>query len=159
MSRFPKGQSGNPLGSSKGRRGRPPGQKPSTVVIWDLKMAARKHCPKALQRIAECLDDEDKKVRLMAAQIMLERGYGKPEQHVDAEVAHNFCIAPDTMPLDQWLAPKGSPWAHQATNGWRSTSRASRRRQSISKQKSRRTTRASSTKDRQDRTASAHTAR
>jgi hypothetical protein len=53
MSRFPKGQSGNPLGSSKGRRGRPPGQKPSTVVIWDLKMAARKHCPKALQRIAE----------------------------------------------------------------------------------------------------------
>jgi hypothetical protein len=50
MSRFLKGQSGNPLGSSKGRRGRPPGQKPSTVVIWDLKMAARKHCPKALQR-------------------------------------------------------------------------------------------------------------
>ena len=109
MSRFPKGQSGNPLGSSKGRRGRPPGQKPSTVVIWDLKMAARKHCPKALQRIAECLDDEDKKVRLMAAQIMLERGYGKPEQHVDAEVTHNFCIAPQTMPVDQWLARKGQP--------------------------------------------------
>ena len=109
MSRFPKGQSVNPLGSSKGRRGRPPGQKPSTVVIWDLKMAARKHCPKALQRIAECLDDEDKKVRLMAAQIMLERGYGRPEQHVDAEVTHNFCVAPDTMPLDQWLARKGQP--------------------------------------------------
>ena len=109
MSRFPKGQSGNPLGSSKGRRGRPPGQKPSTVVIWDLKMAARKHCPKALQRIAECLDDEDKKVRLMAAQIMLERGYGKPEQHVDAEVNHQFVIAPQVMPLDQWLARKGQP--------------------------------------------------
>jgi hypothetical protein len=109
MSRFPKGQSGNPLGSSKGRRGRPPGQKPSTVVIWDLKMAARKHCPKALQRIAECLDDEDKKVGLMAAQIMLERGYGRPEQHVDAEVTHNFCIAPDVMPLDTWLARKGQP--------------------------------------------------
>ena len=109
MSRFPKGQSVNPLGSSKGRRGRPPGQKPSTVVIWDLKMAARKHCPKALQRIAECLDDEDKKVRLMAAQIMLERGYGKPEQHVDAEMTHNFCIAPQTMPVDQWLARKGQP--------------------------------------------------
>ena len=109
MSRFPKGQSGNPLGSSKGRRGRPPGQKPSTVVIWDLKMAARKHCPKALQRISECLDDEDKKVRLMAAQIMLERGYGRPEQHVDAEMTHNFCIAPQTMPVDQWLARKGQP--------------------------------------------------
>ena len=106
---FKPGQSGNPNGSSAKVRGRPPGQKPSTVVIWDLKMAARKHCPKALQRIAECLDDEDKKVRLMAAQIMLERGYGKPEQHVDAEVAHNFCIAPDTMPLDQWLARKGQP--------------------------------------------------
>jgi len=117
MSRFPKGQSGNPLGSSKGRRGRPPGQKPSTVVIWDLKMAARKHCPKALQRIAECLDDEDKKVRLMAAQIMLERGYGKPEQHVDAEVTHNFCIAPDTMPLGAWLERKGQP-AGAAGDEW-----------------------------------------
>jgi hypothetical protein len=109
MSRFPKGQSGNPLGSSKGRRGRPPGQKPSTVVIWDLKMAARKHCPKALQRIAECLDDKDKRIRLMAAQIMLERGYGKPEQHADAEVTHNFCIAPQTMELNKWLANKGQP--------------------------------------------------
>jgi hypothetical protein len=79
------------------------------VVIWDLKMAARQHCPKALQRIAECLDDEDKKVRLMAAQIMLERGYGKAEQHVDSEVTHNFCIAPDVMPLDAWLERKGQP--------------------------------------------------
>jgi hypothetical protein len=107
MGKFVKGQSGN-------RRGRPPGRSPGQTVLWDLKMAARKHCPKALQRIVECLDDANRKIRLLAAQLLLERGYGRPEQHSGIELTHNFVIAPDVMPLDRWLANKGQPERYES---------------------------------------------
>jgi hypothetical protein len=45
------------------------------MIVFDLREAARKHCPKAIAVVAKCLDSADEKVRLMAANIMLERGY------------------------------------------------------------------------------------
>jgi hypothetical protein len=104
---FRPGESGNP-------RGRPPGNRASKIVLWDLKHAARQHCPKALARIVEALDDEDKRIRLLAAELLLERGYGKPEMHADIEINHRFVVAPQTMGLDEWLACKGQP----APNRW-----------------------------------------
>jgi hypothetical protein len=37
---------------------------------------------------------KDARIRLMAASIMLKRGYGKPEQNSDGTVVHKFAIAP-----------------------------------------------------------------
>jgi hypothetical protein len=94
---FTKGISGNPAG----RAGLDP------VVRFNLKQAAREHCPEALDVIAECMRSKDERVAIAAASIMLERGYGKPEQHADIEVSHRFVIAPNTMQIDAWLESKG----------------------------------------------------
>jgi len=97
---FQKGRSGNP-------KGRPPGRSPSQMVIYDLKEAARKHCPEALEIVLRCLRSEDGRVALRAAEILFERAYGRPEQQSDLQVNHKFVIAPNTLPIDEWLATKG----------------------------------------------------
>jgi hypothetical protein len=45
----------------------------------------------------------------MAASIMLDRGYGRPKEHVDVETVHNFAEVPQVMPLKQWLETRGQP--------------------------------------------------
>jgi hypothetical protein len=70
-------------------------------------MAARAHCPEAIEVIAECMRSTDERVRLMAANIMLERGYGKPKEHVDAETVHRFAVVPEVMEQELWLRTRG----------------------------------------------------
>ena len=94
----------------KGESGNPRGKRPMDPIIrFNLKMAARAHCEKALEVIARCLQSDDKRIALMAAGILLDRGFGKPEQQTDVEANHRFVIAPQVMPLDKWLANKGQP--------------------------------------------------
>ena len=72
-------------------------------------MAARSHCEKALKVIAKCMDSEDEKVSMMAASIMLDRGYGRPAQKEEVATTHAFVIAPDTMDQETWLKYRGQP--------------------------------------------------
>jgi hypothetical protein len=79
------------------------------MVVYDLKQAARKYCPEALEEIARCMRDKDARVRLLAASIMLERGYGKPEQKSDVGVTHKFAVVPEVMEESEWLKHRGQP--------------------------------------------------
>jgi hypothetical protein len=83
--------------------------KTAHMIVFDLREAARRYCPKALEVIAGCLDSADEKVRLMAANIMLERGYGKPEQKSDNTAVHKFAVVPQVMEEAEWLARRGQP--------------------------------------------------
>lgn len=58
---FKPGQSGNPGGRPKG-----------------IAAIAREHCDRAIDVLAEALDDEDRRIRIAAANSLLDRGYGKP---------------------------------------------------------------------------------
>jgi hypothetical protein len=47
---------------------------PGPVTMWELRQEARRHSPKALRRIVECLDDENKKIRLRPTCSSIARG-------------------------------------------------------------------------------------
>ena len=133
--RFPKGVSGNPKGGSalvrsrtgpksELERGRPPGEPPRSVILWDLKQNARSLCPKALKRAEALMDHEDGRIAMAAIELILAYGYGKPEQHVAIESEHRFVVAPAVLPIDEWMATRGqgnagSAWlqAQQAREG------------------------------------------
>ncbi len=61
---FVKGKSGNPGGRPKENA--------------EVKALARSHCDSAIKIIAKLMKSDDEKVRLAAAQAMLDRGLGKP---------------------------------------------------------------------------------
>jgi HEAT repeat protein len=65
-----KGQSGNPGGRRKGES--------------DLQAIARQHTAAAIQALVDALDDE--KLCVAAATALLDRGYGRPAQRIDAQV-------------------------------------------------------------------------
>jgi hypothetical protein len=65
---FKKGQSGNPGGRPKGLAG--------------IQQAAREYGPASLETLAKALKHKDARIKIAAAQALLDRGYGKPAQHV-----------------------------------------------------------------------------
>lgn len=68
---FQPGQSGNPGGRPK--------QDPR------IKIMAREKTEEAFAVILECLGDSDKKIALKAAEILLDRGWGKPTQPISGD--------------------------------------------------------------------------
>lgn len=100
---FIKGVAANPNGN---RRMDP-------VVRFNLQQAARSHCEESLKVVAACLKSDDERVRLMAATIMFERGFGKAPVTAAVNVQHKFAVVPQTMDKASWLerggAPEGTP--------------------------------------------------
>ena len=66
---FQKGQSGNPGGRSK--------------LPADIREAFKAKAPQALEVLTRCLQSGDDRIAMMAAQAILDRGYGRPTQSID----------------------------------------------------------------------------
>jgi hypothetical protein len=107
MARFADGHPGGP--------GRPKTQGLDPIVKFNLKMAARELCPRAIEVIRECLDSDDERIRLAAATIAFERAFGRPELHADLNLSHAFCVAPEVLTQDEWLAKHGKQLDLKAT--------------------------------------------
>jgi hypothetical protein len=101
---------GRPPGAPTVNRPRPASERPS-VVTWDLQQAAKDKSARGLEILTQCMEDTgaDWNTRLKAVELLWERGYGRPQVSVDMNLHHNFCVAPDTMELGQWLERKGQP--------------------------------------------------
>jgi hypothetical protein len=72
---FQRGQSGNPGGRSK--------------LPADIREAFKARAPQALEVLTRCLQSNDDRVAMMAAQAILDRGYGKPAQSIDAKISED----------------------------------------------------------------------
>lgn len=66
---FVKGQSGNPAGRRK--------------EDLNLKMLARAHTEDAIKTLAAALTSDNDRTRVAAAEVLLDRGWGKPAQFVE----------------------------------------------------------------------------
>lgn len=69
--RFAKGASGNP-------KGRP-------AISKDIRDLCRSFGPHCVKRLRELVDSEDERVATMAANSLLDRGFGKPNQPIDVD--------------------------------------------------------------------------
>lgn len=69
-----KGQSGNP-------KGRPP-----EAPVTEIRELAKRHTPAALKVLVEALKDDNGRTRIAAAEVLLDRGWGKATQHIEANV-------------------------------------------------------------------------
>ena len=69
---FQRGQSGNPGGRPK--------------LPADIREAFKAKAPEALEVLTRCLQSDDDRVAMMAAQAILDRGYGRPTQSIDANI-------------------------------------------------------------------------
>ena len=69
--RFPKGKSGNPGGRPK--------------VEGEVRAPAQQHGPAALQRLIALMKSKNERVAVVAAQTVLDRGYGRPAQALQLE--------------------------------------------------------------------------
>jgi HEAT repeat protein len=79
--KFEKGQP-NP-GFKRGQSGNPGGRPRMAVDVREL---ARAHTKAALATLVDCMKNEDGAVRVAAARVILDRGWGRPIQSIEADV-------------------------------------------------------------------------
>lgn len=89
---FQPGQSGNPGGRPKGEA--------------KVREAAREHTEAALGVLVAALGDEDARVRIKAAETILDRGWGKPTQVVASDP--DAPLIPQSVTLELVKSPRAT---------------------------------------------------
>jgi hypothetical protein len=90
---FKPGQSGNPNGRPK--------------VLADVQNAAREHSSEAIETLAQIMRNPraPATARIAAASALLDRGYGRPLQTVDANNTNvNYVVSDQPMTEEEWAA-------------------------------------------------------
>ena len=70
-------------GFQSGRSGNPGGR---PRLPADIREAFKARAPQALEVLTRCLQSGDDRIAMLAAQAILDRGYGKPTQSIDANI-------------------------------------------------------------------------
>jgi hypothetical protein len=96
---FQKGQNGNPGGRPK--------------VVAEVRELARAHTGEAVQTLVSIVTNPKSApaARVSAANSLLDRGYGKPPQHITGEDGPSYVVRLPAVceTADEWIAQCGSP--------------------------------------------------
>ena len=84
--RFKPGQSGNPAGRKKGNL---------NTATSGIRELARQYTDQAIFALVQALRSRSQLVRVKAAEALLDRGYGKPTQHLEIEAGSDLAAALD----------------------------------------------------------------
>ena len=94
---FEKGQSGNPGGRPK--------------VVAEVKELARKHTSEAIETLVSIMANAKSTpaARVSAANSLLDRGYGKPPQHITGEGGPSYVVRLPELckTAEEWVASLG----------------------------------------------------
>jgi Family of unknown function (DUF5681) len=114
----------NPLGIGgfkKGTSGNPGGPKKGDLPPIDVKKLARAHTREALAALVEITNDRKQKAgdRILAANSLLDRGFGRPHQSIDIEATLNKRLTElsleEARRLDQMSTAAAPPMLIDAT--------------------------------------------
>ena len=104
---FKKGQSGNPGGRPK--------------VVAEVKELARAHTGEAIETLVSIMTNTKSApaARVSAANALLDRGYGKPPQHITGEGGPSYVVRlPEPCKTaEEWVASLGDRSSQTPSNG------------------------------------------
>ena len=83
--------------------------------IGDLNDRSVAKAPEALAVLVRCLQSSDDRIAMLAAQAILDRGYGKPVQQVDANINEESSVRyyaevpKPCLTTEEWVAGNPKP--------------------------------------------------
>jgi hypothetical protein len=94
---FQKGKSGNPGGRPK--------------AADDVKALARQYSTESVKRLVEWMRSDNPQASTRAAETLLDRAWGKAEQHSTADITHNYIARMPTPSKDgaDWIEQHAEP--------------------------------------------------
>lgn len=94
-------QRGRPF--QKGKSGNPGGRPKKTPELVEVENLCKQLSPRAVERLAEWMEDDNPRASVAAAQSILERAFGKPRQPIEhaGEIDHKVIPVKQLEPEDR----------------------------------------------------------
>jgi len=84
----------------KGRSGNPRGGKKRAPILAEIEELARHAAPDAIDRLKHWLRNEDGRIAVAAAKVLLDRGFGTPAQTINATVTDERNVIRSPAPAE-----------------------------------------------------------
>ena len=84
----------------KGKSGNPNGRRPKSKVDLEIEYLAKQKGPEAIKRLTHWMKSDNPKASVSACNILLDRGFGKPNQHGTLTVTDDRMVVSASTPAE-----------------------------------------------------------